>query len=334
MPSIDRIEINGPNAEPCIDFVNHKRSMGYKVDVGKIYMLRSISEAAEAYRPAGDDSVLPREAVLQWIEPRGEEAMGTRHNRASMIRNFGLFLQSNGYDAYVLPNNMLPKCSSDFQPYIFTHAEIEELARIFDAIPYDKRYPDRHLVVPMLFRTLYGCGLRLGEALNLAACDVDMRDDVLAIRHAKGEKNRFVPMSKSLAAEFARYWENMRFAEGPADRVIFPSPERRIVPYTKQAVRKVFKEAYATLKLSTVKGDLPRVHDLRHTFACHALDAAAERGEDPYALLPVLASYLGHSTIQDTMRYLHLTEESRRRIVNTMAAFDESIFPEVDYDAI
>ncbi|WP_371298082.1 hypothetical protein [Paraeggerthella sp.] len=40
MPSIDRIEINGPNAELCIDFVNHKRSMGYKVDVGKIYMLR------------------------------------------------------------------------------------------------------------------------------------------------------------------------------------------------------------------------------------------------------------------------------------------------------
>ncbi|WP_418830827.1 tyrosine-type recombinase/integrase [Paraeggerthella sp.] len=88
---------------------------------------------------------------------------------------------------------MLPKCSSDFQPYIFTHAEIQELARIFDAIPYDKRYPDRHLVVPMLFRTLYGCGLRLGEALNLAACDVDMRDDVLAIRHAKGGEEPLRP---------------------------------------------------------------------------------------------------------------------------------------------
>ena len=55
-------------------------------------------------------------------------------------------------------------------------------------------------------------------------------------------------------------------------------------------------------------GRLPRIHDLRHTFCCHAFEAMKERGFDLYYSLPILSVYIGHQGIRDTERYLHLPE--------------------------
>ena len=58
------------------------------------------------------------------------------------------------------------------------------------------------------------------------------------------------------------------------------------------------------------RGHGPRVHDLRHTFAVNNLRPWFAQGRDVGALLPVLQTYLGHSSIADTAYYLHLTAES------------------------
>ena len=57
-------------------------------------------------------------------------------------------------------------------------------------------------------------------------------------------------------------------------------------------------------------GHGPRVHDLRHTMAVNNLRSWFAAGRDVGALLPVLQTYLGHSSIADTGYYLHLTAES------------------------
>ena len=58
------------------------------------------------------------------------------------------------------------------------------------------------------------------------------------------------------------------------------------------------------------RGHGPRVHDLRHTFAVNNLRSWFAQGRDVGALLPVLQTYLGHSSLADTAYYLHLTAES------------------------
>lgn len=58
------------------------------------------------------------------------------------------------------------------------------------------------------------------------------------------------------------------------------------------------------------RGHGPRVHDLRHTMAVNNVRRWFERGESVNALLPVLQTYLGHSSIGDTAYYLRLTAES------------------------
>ena len=103
------------------------------------------------------------------------------------------------YPSYLLP--ALPKCGEQHVPYIFS---VEELRRIFewlDTLIPTNLSPNRHLTMPLLFRMLYGCGLRISEALALLKSDVDLKDGVLHIRHGKNDRERNVPMSVSLTEE-------------------------------------------------------------------------------------------------------------------------------------
>ena len=67
--------------------------------------------------------------------------------------------------------------------------------------------PFRNLVMPVLMRMLYGCGLRVSEALNLTVKDVDLENGILYIRHAKNDKERLVPMSASLTEKCRTFSE-------------------------------------------------------------------------------------------------------------------------------
>ena len=58
------------------------------------------------------------------------------------------------------------------------------------------------------------------------------------------------------------------------------------------------------------KGNGPRLHDLRHTFAVHTLQQWGTQEEDLTAMLPVLSVFMGHKSIAATSRYLRLTAEA------------------------
>ena len=71
-------------------------------------------------------------------------------------------------------------------------------------LPLRLQVPFRHLVMPVLFRTIYACGLRVSEARLLRFGDVDVEAGVLTIREGKGGKDRQVPRQRA-AARTARW---------------------------------------------------------------------------------------------------------------------------------
>ena len=77
------------------------------------------------------------------------------------------------------------------------------------------------------------------------------------------------------------------------------------------------------------RGHGPRVHDLRHTFAVNNLRSWFAQGRDVGALLPVLQTYLGHSSIADTAYYLHLTAESYPDITTRVQQIIGDVVPPV-----
>jgi integrase len=135
--------------------------------------------------------------------------------------------------------------------------------------------------------------------------DVDLKTGVLHIRQTKFFKSRLVPLTPSSAralAEYQRLRNEVAGNTAASDPFFINRDGRRC---DKTTFGKTIHCLVQKLGWRTTQGQLPRVHDIRHSFATHALASFYRAGKDPGALLPVLATFLGHSNIANTQTYLH-----------------------------
>lgn len=178
----------------------------------------------------------------------------------------------------------------------------------------------------MLFRLLYGCGLRISEALALRVEDVDTQLGVLHIRDAKFGKERLVPVHRHLADHFREYLAVLPIAAKVSDHPAFPSSAG--TAYTAGTVYRYFRCTLWSAGISHGgRGRGPRLHDLRHTFAVHCLQRWVTEGTELSVALPYLSAYLGHSGLKGTQHYLRLTAELYPNIVATAERHFASLLP-------
>ena len=128
----------------------------------------------------------------------------TLQGLAAPVRELARWLGRRGVAAYLLPTAALPR-PARYVPHIYTDRELAALFAQTDRCHYCCQVPLRHLVMPVLFRTIYACGLRCSEARLLRPDDVDIDAGVLQIRDAKGGKDRQVPVSGALRDRLAGY---------------------------------------------------------------------------------------------------------------------------------
>jgi integrase len=222
------------------------------------------------------------------------------------VRELARWLGRRGVPAYVLPNGALPR-PARYVPHVYTDQELAALFTQMDRCRYCPQVPFRHMVMPVLFRTIYACGLRASEARLLRAGDVDLTTGVLQIRDAKGGKDRQTPVSAPLRVRLADYHAQVVARSG--GDWLFPGTAGK--PLTIGNIDKNFRRFLWQARISHGgRGHGVRVHDLRHTFAVNNLRSWFTHGQDVGALLPVLQTYMGHSSIADTAYYLRLTAES------------------------
>jgi integrase len=259
---------------------------------------------------------LSRELAMWWAEKKPFESDDAKNRRIRLLRMLARYMVRLGYDAYIYPYHIGLSHSNNYQPYLFTETELAGfLGRVDLCLPV-KSSPYRHLIFPVLYRMLYGCGLRVSEALNLTVGDVNTEEGMLTIRNGKFHKDRIVPMSSSLAEKCRIYMEAMHPAKQP-EHVFFPSThggqysEKRIYDY----FRRFLWEAGIS---HGGRGKGPRLHDLRHTFAVHCLKSWVRSGTDLTVALPYLSTYLGHTGLKGTQHYLRLTAELYPDIVAAM----------------
>jgi site-specific recombinase XerD len=81
------------------------------------------------------------------------------------VRELARWLHRRGVDAYVLPAGVLPK-PARYIPHIYSDQELAALFAQTDRCRYCSEVPFRHLVMPVLFRTIYACGLRRSDLLQ------------------------------------------------------------------------------------------------------------------------------------------------------------------------
>ena len=157
------------------------------------------------------------------------------------------------------------------------------------------------------FWTVYSLGLRMQEGLNLQIGDIDAERGMVHVHRGKGAKDRYVPLPTSTLEMLRQYWATHRHS-----RLLFPADGRacRIIAKqgksTAQAAMSPTAVQHA-IKLITTQIDFGKkvsLHTLRHSYATHLLEAGIS--------LKAIQKYMGHSSLQTTMIYLHLTETAER----------------------
>ena len=306
------------------EFVAQKRALGCKYNTG-VESLNLFDSYCASHGVT--KAFMTEELYNAWVTRRASENESTHQTRVTYARQFAAFLYNNGAGE-IAAFHPLPKKTNAFVPYIFTEEQISRFMKTVDEqnnqpIP---GTPVRHLVYPVLFRTLYGCGLRANEAVKIRTADVDMGSGAIVIRMAKGGKDRMVVMSDSLLKVCRAYRANDKILNYESE-YFFPTRDHGY--YDTSTIYADFRKY---LFLSGIphggRGKGPRLHDFRHSFAVHVLNNWAKQGKDLYTCLPVLQRYLGHSNITATEKYLQLIPEAYCQVTNAFNSKFTDIFPE------
>ena len=155
--------------------------------------------------------------------------------------------------------------------------------------------------------TMYGCGLRAGEAVGLETVDIDAEREVIHLRRAKGGKQRLVPLGPVLLDVLRRHWVTHRHP-----RLLFPGPDRSRSIRVERLSR-IFQAAAAE---AGVRRHVT-LHTLRHSYATHLHEA----GHD----LRVIQHLLGHASPVTTAIYAHITRRGLQAPLRTADALVERI---------
>ena len=157
----------------------------------------------------------------------------------------------------------------------------EEVSRLLVAVEPPK--------ARMLLTIMYGCGLRISEAMGLQIRDIDSQRMVIHIRQSKGRKDRYVPLGTTLLNQLRDYWRTER----PAS-FLFPGSQAD-KPWNVAAVRQEFRQAKRIAGIETPC----TTHTLRHSYATHCLQAGMDVG--------MIQQILGHASLETTATYTHVT---------------------------
>lgn len=146
----------------------------------------------------------------------------------------------------------------------------------------------------LIVKMIYGCGLRVGEIVNLNSKDLNFEEGLIHVRLAKGKKDRFVKIPESMRDELYNFVRNNN------SNLLFES--NRGGKLTTKTIQLILRGS------SKKAGIKKRVysHLLRHSFATHLLEAGTD--------LRVIQKLLGHSDIKTTQIYTQISQASIKNI--------------------
>lgn len=279
---------HAPDSESVLRFTETMRLRSL-ADATRAEYLRFVRKLAARHGgdPAALDESQVRAHLLRLKDEHHYSPSSMRTAVAAMRAYYGLHL---GRDWKLFDLVRAP--SAQKLPVVLTRAEV---ARLFAVV--------REARFRTLFRLIYSCGLRIGEAVTLEVRDL-REPGRIHLREAKGNKERQVPLPEAMREELRAFWRTHRHP-----RWIFPGvgrgwreqPERLVQLGAANEPMGVGSVQHC-LRLARAEARLPEgtvVHTLRHSYATHLLEEGVS--------IRLISAYLGHSSLETTLIYTHLT---------------------------
>lgn len=272
------------------------------------------------------------EIVHSWIKRFENMADQTVMTYVNALRKFLIFLSKiSNISVYVPPTH---KCDDSYIPYIFTD---EEMARIYEIIDnyvpgITNTLPFIQIEYPLIIRLLDSNGFRLNELITSKRKDINLSTGVFSMLNTKNERQRFVPITDAMNIMIQQYCERIKIINKP-DAYLFP---RRDItePLLRADISSRFRDTLIAAQIRTPGTNShqrgPCVHCLRHRFTFRSVKQLMAAGIHMEDSIPYLSIYLGHSSLNETEKYLKFVAEWFPDEIKKFDDFSDSIFPDLD----
>jgi integrase len=286
-------------AERVEEYLAYRRAMGYQVRT-QGGMLRSFARFADE---SGHLGPLTTEIALRWARLPERAARLYQARRLEVVHTLAGYLEPREPGTEVPERGLLGPAHARGPAFLYTEADIAALIEAAGSLtPHDG-------LRPRTYATLIGLmactGLRIGEALALRVDDVELKAGVVTVRQTKFHKSRLVPLHATAVGPLRDYAAARGHRrQGSMVTTFFASGAGRPLPYG--TVRHTFHELLrkAIPGAAPIGRVRPRLHDLRHTFACRRLLDWYGDGTEIDRSIDQLSAYLGHVKVTDTYWYL------------------------------
>ncbi len=291
----------GSLAQKMTEFVMFKQMEGFDYIVPAMALKRFDSFLCiQGYNRAN----LSRQIVEDYVSDTSALTPNGRYTWLSAVRVFSRYLHHLDPNSFVL-HSLPSKRPSLPRWYLYSPGDISTLLKCSQALrkcggalrPY---------CYQMLIGLLSVTGLRISEALALNLEDLDIQRGLLHVRRGKFGKERYVVLHDSTVEAVEEYL--CRRAACPRSGTSTPfflNGYGEALTYSQASG--TFRRMVKRAGIGREAPQLPRLHDLRHTYACNCLLKWYDEGADVNSKLPILATAMGHVNIEATQIYLHVT---------------------------
>ena len=234
-----------------------------------------------------DPTDFTEDMIMQYLLYLAKTLQCSRVKCKMAAQSISFFFRHVLKKVYVIPTVIYPRKSSTLPPVM----SAAEMKKLIDSVSNVK-----HRTIIML---LYSTGMRLSEIAKLKIADIDSKNMRIKIVQGKGAKDRFTILSEQVLLELRAYYLICKPKE-----YLF-NGYRPGKPMSARNIEHLVQKAVAKIGLASKHYT---VHTIRHSFATHLVD----NGTD----LHTVKELLGHTSLQTTMRYMHLTAARTRGIIN------------------
>ncbi|MEI6726891.1 MAG: tyrosine-type recombinase/integrase [Actinomycetes bacterium] len=283
-------------------YIAYKQALGRRYDSQRQVLVQL--DRFLAVRAVSD---LTAESFSAWCSSLAHMTADGRRKYMLLVRQFCLYRRRGDCRCFVPDPTQFPAAQPRRRPHVFSEDEIARCLHAAGSLRCPGDSPLHRQCSRLALALLYTSGLRRGELVRLRLGDYDAVEHVLLVRDSKFHKSRLIPLSKDAATEIGHYLEDRRRPGFPCEAdapLLLHRNGGRPAPYSGNGVRTLMRHLFQMAGVRTCVGRLPRVHDLRFTFAFHALLRWYRAGADVQARLPALATYMGHASILSTEYYL------------------------------
>ena len=180
------------------------------------------------------------------------------------------------------------------------------------------------------FALMHSCGLRTGEVLGLASGDVNLGEGTISIRWSKGNRSRQLPITSEIIKVLEDCDRVSRETFGKERAAFFVSTLG--TPVRREAIGDVFHRIWDQAGLlRPLEGKSPTPYAFRHHFAYANIERWMAEGTDVNTMLPYLARYMGHASLESTFYYIHTSPDFMNGYAD-LTREGQGLLPEVGFE--